>query len=130
MKRQYWVTPTRRAGAAGSPFLTPFHSLLPGAYDYRGRYKSFRGSLLLFISWDGSGFDLEAARMLVLFLGSNDGLTLLDRELLRVAGELALEDGGALPSPAAERLERDSRRDPFQLSMARLPMASGGSATT
>jgi hypothetical protein len=104
MARQYWVQPTRRAGAVGSPFLTPFHSFLPGAFDYRGRYKSFRGSLLIFLSWDGSGFDLEAARRLASFLASSDGLTLLDRELLRVAGDLAGEHGVPDPVPSADRL--------------------------
>lgn len=107
MRRQYSVVPTKRAGAEGSPFLTPFHALLPGAFDYRGRYKSFRGSLLLYLSWDGSGFDLDAANRIVDFLGNSEGLTLLDEELLRVARELATASGSPLPAPAANRLEAE-----------------------
>lgn len=104
MKRQYWVEPTRREGVTGSPFLTPFHALLPGAYDYQGRYKSFRGSLLLFLSWNGHGFDLEAANKLVTFLAGDEGLTVLDREFLRVATELLEDRGVPLPKPDAQRL--------------------------
>ncbi|WJZ66668.1 hypothetical protein [Kocuria rosea] len=106
MKKQYWVVPVRSEGGGGSPFLTPFHAVLPGAFDYKGRYKSFRGSLLLFLSWNGQEFDLKAAHKLVTFLNSDEGMTVLDRELLRVATKLAEDSGGQLPKPDARNLEK------------------------
>jgi hypothetical protein len=104
MRKQYRVEPVRRAGATGSPFLTPFHATLPGAYDYHGRYKSFRGSLLLFLCWDGTDFDTGPVDALAQFLSSADGLTLLDRELVRVAEDLIQEAGKPTPRASSSKL--------------------------
>lgn len=106
MRKQYRVEPVRRAGATGSPFLTPFHATLPGGFDYHGRYKSFRGSLLLFLCWDGGDFDTAPITDLAEFLGSDTGLTLLDRELVRVAVDLINEAGQPLPVPTADNIRR------------------------
>jgi hypothetical protein len=97
MRAQYEVVPLRRARSSGSPFLTPFHGSIPALFNYHGRYKSFRGSLLLYVSWNGTDFDLTAARALAAFLGGDEGLTLLDRELLNVAAETAKEHGNGRP---------------------------------
>ncbi len=107
MRKQYRVEPQRRAGATGSPFTTPFHATLPGGYDYRGRYKSFRGSLLLFLCWDGSDFDTEPIEELARFLSSDTGLTLLDRELVRIATDLIAEAGKPAPVPAAGHITEE-----------------------
>lgn len=104
MRKQYRVEPVRRAGATGSPFMTPFHSTLPGAYDYHGRYKSFRGSLLLFLCWDGTTFDPGPIESLARFLSSDTGLTLLDRELVRVAEDLINEAGKPMPIPSVDHI--------------------------
>ena len=106
MRRQYWVTPTRRQGATGSPFIIPFHIDLPATWGYTGRYKSFRGNLLMFLSWNGAGeFDLQAAAQLIDFLSDDDGLTILDRGLLRAARETADTLGAAWrPSPVSNHL--------------------------
>lgn len=104
MRAQYLVEPTRRAGSTGSPFLSPFHAYLPGAYDYHGRYKSFRGSLLLFLSWTGSAFDTTVVDELTAFLASDDGLILLDEALLRVARELVVEADRPQPKPTTANL--------------------------
>ncbi len=104
MRKQYRVEPQRRAGATGSPFTTPFHATLPGGYDYHGRYKSFRGSLLLFLCWDGTTFDTEPIEELARFLAGDAGLTLLDRELVRIATDLITEAGKPSPVPSAHHI--------------------------
>jgi len=124
MRKQYRVEPQRRAGATGSPFLTPFHASLPGAYDYHGRYKSFRGSLLLFMCWDGSDFDTAPIEQLAEFLGSDSGLTLLDRELVRVAADLVAEAGKPAPIPRARNITAafaDSMRERLEAGSFDLP---------
>ncbi len=83
-ERQYWIHPSTRHGGSSS-FLAPFHSDLPGGFDYQGRYKSFRGSLLLFLCWDGSDFDLALPGEIAEFLGSDDGLNPLDQAFLTAA---------------------------------------------
>ncbi|MBZ6106682.1 hypothetical protein [Streptomyces olivaceus] len=83
-ERQYWIHPTSASNSPRS-FLAPFHSELPTAFDYAGRYKSFRGNLLLFLCWDGSGFDTALADEIAKFLGSEDGLSPLDRVFLNAA---------------------------------------------
>lgn len=98
LRAQYEVVPQRRSGSSGSPFLTPFHATIPALYNYHGRYKSFRGSLLLYVCWDGSGFDDTAATELASFLSGDEGLTLLDRELLGVAERTAAARGTILPA--------------------------------
>ncbi len=90
LAQQYWFHP--RAASSPATFLAPFHADLPGAYDYEGRYKSFRGSLLLFLSFDGGDFDLSLASQLIKFMSDPSGLNPLDRELLRVANSLAAEN--------------------------------------
>jgi hypothetical protein len=100
MARQYWFHPK---GKSPSVFLTPFHADLAGEYDYAGRYKSFRGSLLLFLCFDGNGFDLSIADEVLDFMRSDGGLSPLDRELLRAAREVATSSG-LLTSPDARRL--------------------------
>lgn len=97
-RAQYEVVPQRRSGSSGSPFLTPFHANIPALYNYRGRYKSFRGSLLLYVCWDGTGFDVTAARELASFLSGGEGLTLLDRELVDIATATADARGTAVPT--------------------------------
>jgi hypothetical protein len=103
MARQYWFHPLARGGASPARFLTPFHADLPGGYDYPGRYKSFRGSLLLFLCFDGANFDLSLAADVLAFMASDTGLNPLDRELLRTAREIA-ENSGQRLSPNPERL--------------------------
>jgi hypothetical protein len=100
MARQYWFHPK---GKSPSVFLTPFHADLPGEYDYVGRYKSFRGSLLLFLCFDGNGFDLSVADEALDFMQGDGGLSPLDRELLRAAREVATSSG-LHTSPDARRL--------------------------
>ena len=100
-ERQYWIHP--RATSSSRPFLAPFHCDLPATYDYHGRYKSFRGSFLLFLCWDGTGFDLALPREIIEFLGSDDGLNPLDRAFLAAAR--AAVPGQAPISSDAGRLE-------------------------
>lgn len=107
MAKQYWFYPR---SADPVPFLAPFHSDLPGAYDYRGRYKSFRGSLLLFLCFDGQGFDLKLAENVLDFMSNDDGLNPLDRELLRAAREIAqVGERGLMRSPRL-LLDADDRQ--------------------
>ncbi|WP_010596874.1 MULTISPECIES: DNA phosphorothioation-dependent restriction protein DptG [Rhodococcus] len=100
MARQYWFRPK---GSSPTTFLSPFHADLPGAYEYNGRYKSFRGSLLLFLSFDGTGFDLSLAEDILEFMRSDVGLNPLDRELLHAARKVA-EQSGQRRKPNASRL--------------------------
>lgn len=83
-ERQYWIHPSTTHGGSRA-FLAPFHSDLPGGFDYQGRYKSFRGGLLLLLCWDGSDFDLTLPREIGAFLSSDDGLNPLDRAFLGAA---------------------------------------------
>ncbi|MET7899074.1 hypothetical protein [Streptomyces mirabilis] len=84
VERQYWIHPSAAHGGS-QPFLAPFHSDLPGGFNYQGRYKSFRGSLLLFLCWDGSDFDLTLAEEIGQFLGRDHGLNPLDQAFLTAA---------------------------------------------
>lgn len=104
MSRQYWFRPSGRSPAT---FLTPFHAELPGAYDYAGRYKSFRGSLLLFLCFDGADFDLSLARDVLEFMSSEGGLNPLDREFLRAAREVASAAGMATDPDPSRLLDID-----------------------
>ena len=104
LRAQYEVVPQRRTGSSGSPFLTPFHASIPALYNYPGRYKSFRGSLLLYICWNGERFDLTVASELAQFLSSDEGLTLVDRELLMVATGTATDMGSTLPTLDSQNL--------------------------
>ncbi|MCW2899039.1 MAG: hypothetical protein JWO67_1304 [Streptosporangiaceae bacterium] len=96
-EKQYWIHPSAAHGGSRA-FLAPFHSDLPGGFDYQGRYKSFRGGLLLFLCWDGSDFDLTLPGEIGAFLGSDDGLNPLDQAFLTAARAAA--DLQA-PAPAA-----------------------------
>ncbi|NKY48397.1 hypothetical protein [Nocardia cerradoensis] len=117
MGRQYWFRPRSSSPVT---FLSPFHADLPGAYDYMGRYKSFRGSLLLFLSFDGSGFDLSLAAEVLEFLSSEGGLNPLDRELLHAARAVA-EQSGQRRVPDPQRLvELDGQLRPDAQVRARL----------
>jgi hypothetical protein len=107
MARQYWFHPK---GKSPSIFLTPFHADLPGAYDYAGRYKSFRGSLLLFLCFDGDEFDLSVADEVLDFMGSDGGLNPLDRELLRAARQVATSSGLLISPDARWLLEMDDQQ--------------------
>ncbi|MET8386494.1 hypothetical protein ABZV14_26175 [Streptosporangium canum] len=98
-EKQYWIRP--KAALGSRPFLAPFHSDLPGGFTYPGRYKSFRGSLLLYLCWDGRDFDLALPSEIIDFLGSDDGLNPLDRAFLTAARAVA-----SLETPAAADPER------------------------
>ncbi|WP_405140682.1 hypothetical protein OG589_27410 [Sphaerisporangium sp. NBC_01403] len=100
-EKQYWIHPSVASGGT-RPFLAPFHSDLPGSFSYQGRYKSFRGSLLLFLCWDGEDFDLALPSEIINFLGSDDGLNPLDRAFLTAARGLAGLETAAAADP--ERL--------------------------
>jgi hypothetical protein len=108
MGRQYWFHPRASRGATPATFLTPFHADLPGAYDYPGRYKSFRGSLLLFLCFDGSDFDLSLAEDVLKFMSSDGGLNPLDRELLRAAQAVSAKGGQKLVRDAGRLLALDA----------------------
>ncbi|MFF4557886.1 hypothetical protein [Streptomyces sp. NPDC001422] len=95
MERQYWIHPSAAHGGS-QPFLAPFHLDLPGGFDYQGRYKSFRGSLLLFLCWNGRSFDLTLAEEIGHFLGKDDALNPLDRAFLTAARSAA-----SLQAPAS-----------------------------
>ncbi|MFI7114793.1 hypothetical protein ACIBK9_51370 [Nonomuraea sp. NPDC050227] len=99
-EKQYWIHPSTASGGT-RPFLAPFHSDLPGGFTYQGRYKSFRGSLLLFLCWDGEGFDLALPREIIGFLSSDDDLNPLDRAFL-TAARIAAD----LEAPVAADAER------------------------
>jgi hypothetical protein len=88
---QYWIRTGmgRRASRSGGvDFPMPFHSALPAGYNYRGRYKSFRGTLFAFLSWSNGGLDQDTMERLFGFFNSDDGLTDLDVELVRCADQL------------------------------------------
>lgn len=97
---QYWVQPT----TARTSFAFPFHSVIPANYDHPGRYKMYRGSILLLLCWNGAlnDIDPEPVRSLLSFLSSDEGITALDEELLEAARELSAAD--EVGSAAAEIL--------------------------
>ncbi|MFG1643756.1 hypothetical protein ACGFMK_25965 [Amycolatopsis sp. NPDC049252] len=120
IQRQYWFHPRATRRSAPATFLTPFHADLPGAYDYPGRYKSFRGSLLLFLCFDGGDFDLSLAADVLDFMRSDDGLNPLDREVLRAARAVAARDRRKLVHDPERLLELDASLRPDSQIRARL----------
>ncbi|MFF3356773.1 hypothetical protein ACFYWN_29960 [Streptomyces sp. NPDC002917] len=104
-ERQYWIHPSAAHGGSRA-FLAPFHSDLPGSYDYQGRYKSFRGGLLLFLCWDGSGFDLTLPGEIAAFLGSDDGLSPLDQAFLTAARAAAADLKASAPAAPGRLVEQ------------------------
>lgn len=72
-------------------FLFPFHTDLPGNFQFSGRYKLFNGVILAFLAKRGAGDDFNRdllARFYELF-NSDDDLTLLDESALRIASDVA-----------------------------------------
>ncbi|MFJ6939649.1 hypothetical protein [Streptomyces sp. NPDC101132] len=110
-ERQYWIHPSARH-RGNSAFLAPFHSDLPRGFEYQGRYKSFRGSLLLFLCWDGQGFDLALPREILEFLSSDDGLNPLDQAFLTAARAVS-------ELPAAAKADPTRLVDQFGASLAK-----------
>lgn len=113
---QYWISPRRGGGKSGSsrrPTVFPLHSALPLNFAQRGRYKMFRGDLLLFFCWNGHGFDPEPIERLFGLMNSRAGLSLLDEILIEGAVVVAGEDArteaqaaGLLGGDQAQKVER------------------------
>jgi hypothetical protein len=104
MADQYWVTPGVGSGRASTAapvvFPVPFQSALPATFDYRGRYKSFRGTLLAFLLWGDGGYDAALMGDLFAFFNDERDLNILDIELLRCARSVA----GSAPSAGVANL--------------------------
>ena len=97
------------------PYLVPYHSLLPGAFDHTtaprnnptaikaARYKLFPGIVLPFLCWTGDGVDVDLVQELLDVMNSQDDFSRIDRLMLDAATAIAGEPVG----PAeAEQLMR------------------------
>jgi hypothetical protein len=104
LRAQYWVRP-ERTRASRVEFPIPYHSALPASYDYRGRYKSFTGTLLAFLCWTGDGIDRATMDALFDYFNATDDLTELDLELIQCAQKLADAKPAASTDSLLERRE-------------------------
>lgn len=96
MEDKFWTT-------VKQPYLLPLHASLALGFDQAGgkdrdqrmRYKMFRGSILPFLCSrsDGSVDEQVMDRLLDVFRSDED-FTILDREVLRIAGELSPDTSG------------------------------------
>jgi hypothetical protein len=95
--RSTYVVETR--GAARTRILIPIHAGVAAEWKFKGRYKMYNGVLLTFLArkQDGQPDTALLGQLLELFNGT-EGMTLLDREMLKLAD-------APQPGPAsAERL--------------------------
>ncbi len=105
---QYVIETTKR-----THFLFPFQSDLPGNYKFKGRYKMFNGLILAFLARPGRNAGEDYNRELLdAFYGlfnSQEHLSLLDRQVIRIADTAAEEDPARAAS--AETLMAEFREE-------------------
>jgi hypothetical protein len=85
-------------------FLFPFHSDLPGNYQFAGRYKMFNGLILAFLAMpgnNGSKFNTQLLDAFYKLFNDEQELSLLDRQALRIARDYAVKTGGEAPERMA-----------------------------
>jgi hypothetical protein len=105
-------------------YLLPLHSSLALGFRQsssrggRMQYKMFRGSILPFLCSRAGGIDEDLIDRMLQVFQSDDDFTQLDREVLRIAGEISPDTSG--PSVRI-LLESDGTRDV----LARLEEAGG-----
>lgn len=94
MRDEYWVTPKDQ------PFLIPYHATLPlslalarkrksadGNSHSAARYRMFRGAILPFLCWTGTGVDRGLVEDTLGIFNETDGFTVLDQLMLDAALE-------------------------------------------
>lgn len=107
----------RYTAGTKAPFLLPVQTDLAYGYDHtrhsrtgdRKRYTNYRmfsGALLLFLTWDGTGPDVQLLERLFEALNSEDGMTRVDRLMLKAARDVSGVSGAAA---AAEDLVTEHR---------------------
>ncbi len=71
-----------------SRFVFPFHALLPSQFDFSGRYKMYNGLILRFLATpgpNGEDFNLPVLEQFYNLFNGEEGLSGLDRQMLRLA---------------------------------------------
>lgn len=112
MHESYWVTPKDR------PFLLPYHSALPLSYAHSvpdrstgfkpSRYRLFRGVILPFLCWTGSGVDEGLITDVLEVFNGRAGFTLLDDLMLQAAQAQTGEERVASTASLVGRLRDDA----------------------
>lgn len=90
--------------ARGGRFLFPFQTLLPANYKFPGQYKMFNGAILAFLAMPGRNGEQFNTPLLDQFYGlfnSRSQLSLLEREVVALAGVVAEDLGGAADAASA-----------------------------
>lgn len=94
MREHYWTKPKRGRAV----HLLPFHASLPHGFKLHTRYKMYRGNLLAFLCWTGSGFNTDLLESLFDLFNTDDDFSRLDQMFVSAAQGWA---GTASATPAS-----------------------------
>ncbi len=105
MREHYWTKPKRGRAV----HLLPFHASLPHGFKLHTRYKMYRGNLLAFLCWTGSGFNTGLLESLFDLFNSQDDFSRLDQMFVSAAenwaGTASATPGGLFASSDVDAVE-------------------------